>query len=131
MLESNLWSDNVFVTLTYTDEFLPRLEDGRGNLIPKDMQDWLKNLRSAYFAETGNRIRFYGVGEYGELSERPHFHLILFNFPNCLFGQSRYRLNRVNCCKWCDMVRDTWRKGNVLLAEFNIETAQYTCGYGS
>lgn len=130
MLETAMHSDNTFVTLTYSDENMPRLEDGRGILVPKHMQDWLKRLRRAYSDATqGRKLRFYGVGEYGDNSWRPHFHLALFNFPNCRYGQSRYFSGVQNCCFACDMVRDTWSFGNVMLAELNVNTSQYVCGY--
>ena len=77
----------------------------------------------------GRKIRFFGVGEYGDQSWRPHFHLILFNYPNCMYGQSRYSSVCKNCCVYCDLVRDTWRRGNVLVAECSDATASYTAGY--
>lgn len=129
MLEAKLWSDNAFVTLTYDDETMPRLDDGRGILVLKEYQDWLKRLRKAYFNLSGKTLRFYGVGEYGDTSWRPHFHFALFNFPNCRYGHSRYSKVTRNCCVVCDMVRDTWGKGNILVAELNTNTSQYVCGY--
>lgn len=129
MLEAKLHSDNAFVTLTYDDEHMPRSTDGRGILLKKDMQDWLKRIRKAYDNATGRKLRFYGVGEYGDTTWRPHFHLALFNFPNCRYGKSTYSKVTRNCCVVCDMVRDTWSNGNVLVAELNTNTAQYVCGY--
>lgn len=129
MLESKLWSDNCFATLTYEDEKMPRLDDGRGVLVKEHMQGWLKRLRKAYASATDRKLRFYGVGEYGDITWRPHFHLALFNFPNCSYGHSRYSRVTKNCCVWCDMVRDTWGHGNILLAELNTHTSQYVCGY--
>lgn len=70
--ESRLWSDNIFLTLTYDDEHLPE----GGTLVRRDPQLFLKRLRDRH----GAGIRFYGCGEYGEKSNRPHYHLILFNF---------------------------------------------------
>lgn len=129
LLESKLYSDNAFVTLTYNEDTMPRLDDGRGILVFKDMQDWLKRFRKEVDLKFGRKIRFFGVGEYGDQSWRPHFHLILFNYPNCLYGQSRYSSICKNCCVYCDLVRDTWRRGNVLVAECSDATASYTAGY--
>lgn len=130
MLESAQWSDNCFVTLTYDDEKMPRLEDGRGILVRKELQDWLKRFRTEYARRfDGRKLRFYGVGEYGDTTWRPHFHLALFNVPNCLYGYSRYSMGSKNCCYICDMVRDTWARGNILVAELNTNSAQYVCGY--
>ena len=102
LLESYEYTDNVMITLTYDDEHMPRLDDGRGILVPKDLQSWLKRFRKAIEPQ---RIRYFGVGEYGDESWRPHYHVIVFNYPNCAFGLSRYGKTRVNCCVACDTVR--------------------------
>ena len=113
---------NAFVTLTYDDEHLPE----GGTLVPKDMQDWLKRLRSVCSPE---KIRFYGVGEYGDVSERPHYHLALFNYPACKYGRSRYDRFRKNCCIPCDLVRDTWSAGMVAVGGLTVHSMQYVAAY--
>lgn len=101
---SRMWADRmllelqsahgkaVYVTLTYAPESVPlgSYNDNNGvshssyTLCKKDLQAFLKNLRARY---SGNgdfkdfperRIRFYGAGEYGEFTLRPHYHVILF-----------------------------------------------------
>lgn len=47
-------------------------------LVKKDMQDWLKRLRQNI---RPFKIRYFLVGEYGGETQRPHYHVILFNFP--------------------------------------------------
>ena len=67
--ESKLHANSCFVTLTYSDESLNRLylsPSGLYSLSKKELQ----NLSS--------RIRFYGVGEYGGQTKRPHYHDIIF-----------------------------------------------------
>lgn len=59
-------------------------------------------------------MRFYAVGEYGEKSERPHYHV-------SAFGLSPLEAEEV-CAK-------TWNKGFYKCAEFTGATAQYLCGY--
>lgn len=126
MLESQLHSDNCMVTLTYSEENVPRDEEFRGILKAKDLQDWLKRFRKSI---EPLRVRYFGCGEYGDASWRPHFHVILFGYPNCLYGQSRYSKRKENCCANCDRVRDTWRSGNVFVCELSDATAQYVSGY--
>ena len=88
--EAKGWTHNCFLTLTYSDEFLP--EDG--NLDPKALQLFLKRLR--HFVEDPfasymvNRdahwgVRYFASGEYGEFGGRPHYHMLLFN---CAFADS-------------------------------------------
>ena len=84
MNEASLYSNNCFVTLTYDDEHLP----ADGTLVPRDLQLFIKRLRKKFIGlepvivdgEVTYPIRFYACGEYGSKSERPHYHLILFNF---------------------------------------------------
>lgn len=72
------------------------------------------------------RFRYYAVGEYGDETQRPHYHLALFGVPNCLYGKTR---PRKSCCKNCDTIGSTWGKGNVFLGELTRESAQYIGGY--
>lgn len=128
MVESLQWSDNTMVTLTYDEDHMPRLDDGRGILVRDELTGFLKRLRKAV---QPHKFRFFGCGEYGDESMRPHFHVILFNMPNCVYGQSRYdkRLRIVECCKNCDLIRDKWARGGVFLCELNMSTSQYVAQY--
>lgn len=126
MLEASLHSENAFCTLTYTTESLPTSVGGP-TLEPKHLQDFLKRLRKVIAPRL---IRFYAVGEYGDQTFRPHYHLALFNFPTCSFGRSRYGLlNRKNCCYACDLVRDSWSLGQIDLGTLEVKSAQYIAGY--
>ena len=70
-LEAQQYKDNCFITLTYNPSSLPK--DG---LCRSDIKRFIKNLRN----EFGPGIRYYGCGEYGTNYDRPHYHIILFNF---------------------------------------------------
>lgn len=70
MHEAELHEDNSFITLTYAPENLPP----GGTLVKRDLQLFMKRLRKRF----GEGIKFYGVGEYGSLLKRPHYHVILF-----------------------------------------------------
>lgn len=121
MLEGSQHLFNAFVTLTYREECLPP----GGSLRPRDTQLWLKRIRKEY----GAPLRYYLVGEYGEQTKRPHYHVALFGFPACAHGRSRYDSRRVDCCRWCDMVRDTWRHGIVCVGSLSAESSGYVAGY--
>ncbi|AXH75123.1 MAG: replication initiator protein [Microviridae sp.] len=71
MHEASLWDSNCFLTLTYSDAYLPQ----NGSLRPRDVVLFLKRLRKQY----GAGIRFFQCGEYGEQLARPHHHMLLFN----------------------------------------------------
>lgn len=128
LLEAYQHADNAFITLTYSDETLPT----SGSLIPEDLTRWLKRLR---FEIRPARVRYYAVGEYGTESQRPHYHIAMFGYPNCRRGQSRLGLKErmVNkdfkCCSSCDLIYKTWEKGGVFVGALEAKSAQYVAGY--
>lgn len=123
MLEATLHQENSFCTLTYSTDYA----GPSASLEPKHLQDFLKRLRKAIAPRL---IRYYAVGEYGDVTFRPHYHLALFNYPTCQFGRSRYRLlNRKTCCAACDLIRDTWGMGHIDLGTLEPKSAQYIAGY--
>lgn len=69
--EAAQYDKNCFITLTYSDEYLP----ANGGLDHSDFQKFMKRLRKHF---TGTKIRYFMCGEYGSLKERPHFHAIIF-----------------------------------------------------
>lgn len=72
-LELQQYKEACFITLTYSNEYLP--EDSQ--LRRKDVQLFLKRLRRKI---EPCKIRFYGCGEYGSKGLRPHYHLIIFGW---------------------------------------------------
>lgn len=138
-LEAKKSKDNYFVTLTYNDNELPP-----NGLEKKHLQLFLKSLRKKF---PGVKIRFFGCGEYGSKTFRPHFHLILFNCPlNDLSevfyeekdgrlvahrnGELDYR------CMYSETIHSSWynnetkqRRGNISVAYFSFATACYVAQY--
>lgn len=70
--EHRVSSSAHFVTLTYDEKHLRTTR----SLDKRDLQLYLKRLRKK---DETTRIRYYGVGEYGSKSGRPHYHVLLFN----------------------------------------------------
>lgn len=60
----------LFTTLTFRDETLPP------TIAKRDLQLFLKRLRK--IRGPTRPVRFFGSGEYGETTGRPHYHAILF-----------------------------------------------------
>lgn len=74
------------------------------------------------------------MGEYGDRTWRPHYHVALFNFPACRRGRtiregfsSRPMWHR--CCDACQMVGNAWGEGDVDLGRLEADSAQYVAGY--
>lgn len=66
MHEASLYDQNSFVTLTYDDEhYKPSLDYA-------DFQRFVRSLRRT------RPVRFFAAGEYGETTQRPHWHALLF-----------------------------------------------------
>lgn len=118
MLEAAQYHDNAFATLTYADENLP----GDNSVSPREIQLFIKRLRFGYPV----KFRYFAVGEYGETSGRPHYHLALFGFKPCEYGVTR---KREDCCPSCRWVYEKWGKGHILLGELTKDSAQYIAGY--
>lgn len=76
----------LFVTLTYASENLPA--DG---VDKREVQLFLKRLRYHLSEEFGDiNLRYFACGEYGSKFGRPHYHLILWNFPEVHMVRIRY-----------------------------------------
>lgn len=78
--EAALYSRNCFITLTYSDKFLPL----NRSLDKRVFQLFMKRLRKFV---GGEMIRYFACGEYGPLHGRPHYHALLFNldFPDRVY----------------------------------------------
>lgn len=120
VLENWMHSDASFITLTYSDEKLPV----NGTLVPEHVTKFLKLVRR----RSGLKLRYFLVGEYGELSERPHYHLLLFGFPTCAYGRTQHGVRR-SCCAACDLVSHAWGKGFVDLGTVTKDSIDYCSGY--
>lgn len=125
LLEAAEYKQSSFITLTYSDETMPRLGDGRGTLLPKDLQDWLKRIRRRIEPV---QVRFFAVGEYGNKTQRPHYHVALFNYPPCWrLGGSHFTNGK--CCPNCDVILDTWKLGHVHSGRISVKSAAYIANY--
>lgn len=71
-------SSAYFLTLTYADPWLPINNYGNPGFSLRDMTLFLKRLRS----KVPDKLRYYYVCEYGKDTHRPHYHMILFNWPH-------------------------------------------------
>jgi hypothetical protein len=78
MKEYERSSNGVFVTLTYSTEYVPITEKGYMTLDKKHVQNFIKRLRQWHKGQTLS-LRYYAVGEYGGKTYRPHYHILLFN----------------------------------------------------
>ena len=69
--ELSTFDDAVFITLTYMDSKLPPYN----SLRKADFQKFMKRLRKSIEPK---KIRYFACGEYGDTTQRPHYHAIIF-----------------------------------------------------
>lgn len=124
--EAKLHERSSFLTLTYNDDHLPRLPNGRPTLVLDDVQLFLKRLRRHF---EPNRLRFFQCGEYGEQTERPHHHMILFGEDFCKdrsnIEDSRSGYSQYNS----PVLEELWNKGRCTISEVSFESAAYVARY--
>jgi len=77
--ERSYWDRSVFVTLTYAEDHLPLCKKGipegyTGTLVKEDLQKFFKRLRRV----VRKPIKYYACGEYGDSTQRPHYHALIF-----------------------------------------------------
>lgn len=89
--ELDYHDDACFITLTYSDEHLPT----NNSLVKRDLQLFFKRLRKSY----PNKIKYFACGEYGEQTERPHYHAILFGI-GLKADHKKYVMDAWPYCDW-------------------------------
>lgn len=129
MLEAASHEHNWFLTLTYDDYFLPYGEKDYPTLKPEDLTAFMKNLRERYSTLYDlDGIRFFGCGEYGDHTARPHYHLLVFGLP-----VPDIKLHSVSSAGFdiftSDFLNSIWKKGFVTLGEVTYQSAAYTARY--
>lgn len=104
MFEAMCHDEKCFLTTTYDKEHLPN----DGSVSVRHLQEYLKRVRARIYPR---KIRYYGVGEYGERSGRPHYHLALYGVQDV------------------DMLREAWGQGEIDVGFLEPASAAYICGY--
>nr|UXQ87959.1 MAG: replication initiation protein [Microvirus sp.] len=118
--EAQMHEQSSFLTLTYDNQHLPP----DGTLIKKDFQDFMKRLRK----QIPQKLRYYHCGEYGEQTQRPHYHALLFgyDFPDKMLHSENHREEKLYTS---DLLRQTWGKGHCLIGEVTFDSAAYVARY--
>lgn len=124
-----------FITLTYDDDSLTyNFQNIDGKVVPvpivvkKDVQLFLKRLRKhldsyneAKRIDNPNfenvRLRYFLVSEYGPNTLRPHYHMLLFNFPNDL-------TNKID-----EFIDKSWGNGFISISPVTDARIMYLCSY--
>lgn len=133
MLELDHSKTAIFATLTYDPEHIPlsMFDDNDEpiyTLDKRDVQLFFKRLRKRF---EPREIRFYLSGEYGDTTQRPHYHAIIYglsidDFPDRLsisrnvHGQMIY---------YSPFFSGIWGKGHCSIAPVSWQTCAYVARY--
>lgn len=128
MIEERVSTSAWFITLTYDVDHVPITKNGFMNLDKRDVQLFFKRLRKAHDKQQKQRlsylrsrfkvvnyespqpIKYYAVGEYGGITRRPHYHIILFNAD-------------------VDLIESAWNGGHIHYGYVSPASAGYTLKY--
>ena len=101
--------------ITYSDEYLPIDGETQTPVVcRKHIQDFFKRLRKSI---EPFKIRYFGVSEYGGVTNRPHYHIIIFNLP-CK-----------NIFEADAICQRSWQFGHVRTRYLNFQSIRYVCKY--
>ena len=123
---------NSFLTLTYDQAHAP----WRGMVSQRHLRlmvkrcrnEWERHFCRAHPGLEAQPFRFFGVGEYGERTRRPHYHLLCFGLD---FDDMRYRQKSSGGYAVYESARlsELWPFGLAVLGEVTPETAMYCARY--
>lgn len=119
MHEASCHDSSVFVTETFSDEHLP----ADLSVSVRTHQLFIKRVRNNF-----GPVRYFGAGEYGDRTLRPHYHTILFGlelpdrylWKRTPSGALLYRSPALELC---------WPFGHCLIGDVTAESAAYVARY--
>lgn len=119
MHEAQMHERNSFVTLTYSNDFVPT----NGSLEYGDFQLFMRRVRKRC-----GRVRFYMCGEYGEVTKRPHFHACLFGVD---FDDREFLRVLPSGCRIyrSALLEDLWPFGFCSVGDVTFDSAAYVARY--
>lgn len=138
-----------FVGLTYSDEHLPfaymksRTKSTPGGMTktlhatldPRHFDSFISSLR---YSLRPLRLRYYGIGEYGPKTHRPHYHIHIFgDFPfagsygDCVYAQEQSGIHCESCTLDCIQrtIRLVWPYGHATSYPSEVGDLCYTTSH--
>lgn len=112
----------AFITLSYNDKHLPQY----GSLQYADIHKFWKRERQRLWREKGIKLRHYTVGEYGDQSQRPHYHSCVFGYG---YLENRLVIREAPLLWTTPELEKAWGLGYVSVGALDYTTASYTASY--
>lgn len=143
-LESLTHKFNWFITLTYDDANLVYGDKGFPTVEKDALSSFMRKLRDKLGHDV--KCRYFGCAEYGGITMRPHYHLILFgpalqdltidipDFSKPMLKNGKYPIyHKMNSLKrnlmFSQTIYDCWQKGSVFIDECTWNTSAYVSRY--
>lgn len=118
MHEATKHKHATFLTLTYSDDYIPTQETFIGDefivvsntLVKQDLQDFFRRLR---YDLPDRNIKYLACGEYGDRTERPHYHAIIFDLAPTE----------------TEVIQENWPLGHTYQGILTYDSARYVTDY--
>lgn len=120
--EAKRYIQSSFLTLTYS----PEHEPATGSLCKRDLQLFMKRVRKHF---PGVDMRYFAVGEYGDISGRAHYHMILFGMA---FVEDRRPHSKNSAGQQLfksELLDKLWGKGHCLIGNVSAQSCGYVAQY--
>lgn len=119
MHEKRMHTQSAFLTLTYDNKHLPEGD----TLVKAHLQNFMKRLRNDF----GPGVRFFACGEYGEKTNRPHYHVLLLSHT---FSDLRVQTTGPSYNLYTsNTLQRLWTAGNSVIGDVTFESAAYVARY--
>lgn len=113
--EAYYWDDSLFVTLTYDQKHMPE----NWEINKTEVQNFFKRLRKQI---PDRKIKYYATGEYGDQTQRPHYHAIIFGLSIAEHKTTRGHVDSGPLLK-------AWDKGYVYVGTATTHSCLYVAKY--
>lgn len=120
--EMKMHEQNIFVTFTYKDDNLLYGGASHAILYPRHLELFWKKLRKSRGA-----VRYFACGEYGEQTNRPHYHAIIFGHD---FEDKKIYSQKDDQILYTSEILDKlWGFGECKIGSATFESAAYIARY--
>lgn len=117
--EKRLHNASAFLTLTYNNKNLPP-----GNTLSKDdLRHFMYRLRKHF----GPGVRFFACGEYGEQTQRPHYHILILSHD--FNDRAYYKMSGKHKIYTSKTLAKIWTQGDHYIGDVTFESAAYVARY--
>lgn len=121
MHEAKMHPENMFVTLTYDEESVPADFSVRVS----ELQKFNKALRKKI---SPLKFRFFACGEYGDTTNRPHYHSLIFNY-RARDLRVWAKNNQSDYIYRSEFLENIWKNGAVFVGDVTAKSAGYVARY--